>query len=90
MVLQCDEDNENLYYPFTLIAPISTRKTETIYQQDVFLPKGEGGHKEDSKVLLGALTAMKKASLVKRLGIVSDNVLRQIDLKLLRILGLLG
>jgi len=62
LVLQCDEDNENPYYPFVLIAPLTTRKVETIYQQDVFLPKGEGDLKEDSKVLLGALTAMKKTS----------------------------
>ena len=66
MVLQCDEDNDNPYYPFTVIAAISTRKVETIYQQDVLLSKGEGGLKEDSKVLLGALAAMKKTSLVKR------------------------
>lgn len=70
IVLQCDDDNENKYYPFVLIAPITTKKVKAIYQQDVLLPKGVGGLKEDSKVMLGALTAITKASLVKRLGVV--------------------
>lgn len=90
IVLQCDEDNDNKYYPFVLIAPITTKKVNDIYQQDVFLGKGVGGLEKESKVLLGALTAITKTSLVKRLGVVSTDIINQINLKLLRIIGLLS
>src|SRR3990172_8974847 len=89
IVLQCDEDNQNKYYPFVLIAPITTKKLKDVYLQDVLLPKGVGGLENESKVLLGALTAITKVSLIKRLGIVNNDLMTQINLKLLRIIGLL-
>lgn len=55
LVLQCDADNENPHYPLVIVAPITTRKIDRIYAQDVFLPEGEGGLDEYSKVLLGAM-----------------------------------
>ncbi|MFQ6073234.1 MAG: type II toxin-antitoxin system PemK/MazF family toxin [Methanosarcinales archaeon] len=37
LILQCAEDNKNDFYPLVIVAPITTKKTDYIYQQDVFL-----------------------------------------------------
>lgn len=52
LILQTDLDNANDRYPLVLAAPITTQKTERIYEQDVFLPAGEANLKQDSKVIL--------------------------------------
>ena len=85
LALQCDEDNENPHYPLVIVAPITTKKIERIYEQDVFLPEGEGRLDEDSKVLLGALQAVTKTSLVKKIGSISQQTVEIINLKLLRL-----
>lgn len=89
LVLQCDEDNENSYYPLVIVAPVTTQKIDRIYEQDVFLPEGEGGLDEDSKVLLGALQAVTKTSLISRIGSLSQPTMEIINLKLLRLFGFL-
>ena len=87
LVLQSNVDNENPYYPLVIVAPITTKKIDRIYEQDVFLPEGEGCLDEDSKVLLGAMQSVTKASLERRIGRVSPQIMEIIDLKLLRLLG---
>jgi len=89
LVLQCDDDNENPHYPLVIVAPVTTKKIERIYEQDVFLRKGEGGLDEDSKVLLGVMQAVTKTSLVNRIGSLSHRTMEVINLKLLRLLGFL-
>lgn len=89
IVLQCDEDNKNLHYPFVIVAPVPTRKIDRIYQQDVFLPAVTSGLERDSKILLGALTTFLKFSLTRRIGRVGQEVITEIDLKILRLFGLL-
>lgn len=85
IILQSNEDNENSYYPFIIVAPITTKKIDRIYQQDVFLPAVRTDIRRDSKVLLGALTTTLKTSLVEFIGGVDEEIMDEIDLKILRL-----
>jgi mRNA-degrading endonuclease toxin of MazEF toxin-antitoxin module len=87
LILQTDLDNTNEYYPLVLAAPITTQKTDRIYEQDVLLPAGEANLREDSKVLLGLIQPFLKKRLGRQLGHVSADRMRLVDLKLLRLLG---
>ncbi|MGA9348080.1 MAG: type II toxin-antitoxin system PemK/MazF family toxin, partial [Anaerolineae bacterium] len=53
LVLQNDEDNMDERYPIVLAAPVTTQKGDRLYEQDIFLPRGEAGLDCESKVLLG-------------------------------------
>lgn len=72
-----------------LIAPITTRKLDRIYEQDVFLPADQTGLLYDSKVLLGLTTALLKTDLEHCIGQVSGLLMEEVDAKLLRLFGLL-
>jgi len=87
LILQTDLDNANDRYPLVLAAPITTQKTERIYEQDIFLPAGEANLKQDSKVMLGLTQPFPKAHLGKRLGRISDGRMRLVEIKLLRLFG---
>jgi len=89
LVLQNDEDNENERYPLVLAAPITTQKTDRIYKQDVLLPAGEANLKQTSKVLLGLTQPFLKKHLGRRIGCVSADRMRVVDVKLLRLFGFL-
>lgn len=88
IILQCDADNQNPYYPFVIIAPITTKKVDKIYKQDVFLPKETSNLDKDSKIIVGALTILTKSSLTKYIGRVDITTTQQINLKLIRLLDL--
>ncbi len=87
LILQTDLDNANERYPLALAAPITTQKTERIYEQDVFLPAGEANLKQDSKVMLGLAQPFHKSRLGVRLGRISDGRMRLVEIKLLRLFG---
>lgn len=89
LVLQNDEDNLDERYPIVLAAPITTRKVDRLYQQDVFLPRGEAGLDRESKILLGLIRAFLKKDLTDYVGQVSPEVMREVEIKLLRLLGLI-
>jgi mRNA interferase MazF len=87
LVVQNDADNENAFYPIVQAAPITTQKTERIYEQDVLLPAGEANLQQMSKVLLGLTQPFLKARLGQKLGRVSPARMREVDIKLLRLFG---
>jgi len=89
LVLQNDEDNTDERYPIVLAAPITTQKVDRLYEQDVFLPQGEAGLDRESKVLLGLVRAFLKKDLADYVGQVSPEVMREVEIKLLRLLGLI-
>ncbi len=60
-----------------------------LYEQDVFLPRRETGLDRESKVLLGLLRAFLKRDLTGYVGQVSPEVMREVEIKLLRLLGLI-
>jgi mRNA interferase MazF len=89
LVLQNDEDNTDERYPIVLAAPITTQKVDRLYKQDVLLPQGEAGLDRESKVLLGLIRAFLKKDLAGYVGQVSPKVMREVEIKLLRLLGLI-
>ncbi len=86
-IVQNDADNENEYYPIVQAAPITTRKTDRIFEQDVLLPAGEANLQQTSKVLLGLTQPFLKTRLGQKLGQVSLDRMREVDVKLLRLFG---
>ena len=87
VILQNDEDNQNAHYPLVMAAPLTTQKTDRVYQQDVRLPAGEANLQRASKVLLGLTQPFLKSQLGQRVGRVSSAKMKEIDIKLLRLFG---
>lgn len=69
LILQNDLDNDNERYPLVLAAPITTQKTDRVYEQDVLLPAGEANLAHTSKVLLRLTQPFLKSRLGQRVGI---------------------
>ena len=87
LVLENDEDNQNVYYPFVQAAPITTQKTERIYEQDVLLPSGEANLQRTSKILLGLTQPFLKTRLGQKVGHISPSKMREVEVKRLRLFG---
>ena len=87
LIAQNDVDNENEFYPIVQAAPITTQKTERIYEQDVVLPVGEANLQQKSKVLLGLTQPFLKTRFSEKLGRVSSARMCEVDVKLLRLFG---
>jgi len=88
LILQDDAENRNLHYPFVIVAPLTSRKVDAIYPEDVFLPQGTGNLPVPSKVLLGLTFAVTKESLGRWIGQVDDDQMAQVNAVLQRLLAL--
>jgi mRNA interferase MazF len=73
LILSIDEMNAHL--PRVLVAPISSN-VQRIYLHEVFIPAGSGGLAKDSKIMLDQLRSIDKRRLIKKIGQVSREVLR--------------
>jgi len=89
LILQDDEDNFNRHYPLVIVVPISTKKLDRIYKQDVLIHAQEAGLSEDSKILVGIIRTIQKTDIVKRIGKLSKKQMEQVNIKLFRLLGFL-
>lgn len=49
LILQDDVENRNPHYPFVIVAPLTSRKVDAIYPEDVLLPKGTANLPVNSK-----------------------------------------
>lgn len=88
IVLQDDLENRNPHYPFVIVAPLTSRKVDAIYPEDVLLPAGTANLPVASQVLLGLIFALEKAALTRWLGQVDDGLTVQVDSVLRRLLSL--
>ena len=88
LILQDDVDNRNPRYPFVIVVPLTSRKVDAIYPEDVLLPKGTANLPVTSKVLLGLIFAVTKEALVHWIGQVDEDHLAQVSAVLQRLLGL--
>ena len=89
LILQDDEDNFNQYYPLVIVVPISTKKLDRVYKQDVLIPAQEAGLTENSKILLGIIRTIQKVDLAKKIGKLSKERMEEVNIKLFRVLGFL-
>lgn len=90
LILQDDVENRNLRYPFVIVAPLTSRKVDAIYPEDVLLPRGTANLPVTSKVLLGLIFAVSKEALVRWIGQVDKEHMAQVNAVLQRLLGLSG
>lgn len=88
IVLQDELENQNPHYPFVIIAPLTSRKVNTIYPEDVLLPAGVANLPVTSKVLLGLICSVEKAALTRWLGQMDNMHMTLIDAVLQRLIGL--
>ena len=81
-------DIGNRWSPITIVAAMTSRFEEPLYPTEVLVKASEGGLAIDSVVLLNQLRSVDKARLVRRLGALKSQTVREIDRALLLSLGL--
>ena len=86
LILQNDIGNE--LAPTTIIAPLTTKSFSKEYPTNVNLPKGIGGLKSDSTVLLSQIRTIDKTRVEERIGFLPSNYLRKVDMAVKISLGL--
>ena len=77
LILQNDIGNE--LAPTTIVAPLTTKSFTKEYPTNVNLPKGTGGLKSDSTVLLSQIRTIDKARLEEKAGSLSNFYLDKVD-----------
>jgi mRNA interferase MazF len=80
----------NRYSPITIIAPVTSQKTEKIYPFEVLLTKKGYGLDKDSKILLNQIRAIDKKRLVKKIGKLDEETINKLDEALKISLGLMN
>ena len=81
-------DIGNRWSPITIVAAMTSRFEDPLYPTEVLVKASEGGLAVDSVVLLNQLRSVDKARLVRRLGALKSQTVREIDRALLLSLGL--
>ncbi len=78
----------NRHSPITIVAAITSAFDESLYPTEVRIRPPEAGLATESVVLLNQVRSIDKLRLVRRLGILSDASMEQVDRALLVSLGL--
>ena len=86
VVIQNDPANRRS--PITIVAAITSRFETPLYPTEVLVRTPEGGLTVDSVVLLNQIRSVDTGRLVRRLGILRPERMREIDKALLLSLGL--
>jgi len=81
-------DIGNRWSPITIVAAMTSRFEDPLYPTEVLVRASEGGLAVDSVVLLNQLRSVDKARLVRRLGALKAQTVREVDRALLLSLGL--
>ncbi len=76
--LVVSNDINNTHSPIVSIAPITSNVTK-IYSFEVEVPARTGGLKTRSKVMVNQTRAVDKLRLIKRLGHLPDELMKQTD-----------
>ena len=86
MVIQNDIGNR--WSPITIAAAMTSRFGDPLYPTEVLVRASEGGLAVDSVVLLNQLRSVDKSRLVRRLGALKIQTVKEVDRALLLSLGL--
>ena len=81
-------DPANRRSPLTIVAAITAQFEEPLYPTEVLVPASEGGLTVDSVVLLNQIRSVDKGRLVRRLGVLKPETMKEVDRALLLSLGL--
>ena len=82
-------DAANRRSPITIVAAIPAQFEEPLYPTEVLMRAPEGGLTVDSVVLLNQVRSVDRRRLVRRLGVLRAETMKQIDRALLLSLGLI-
>ena len=81
-------DIGNRWSPITIVAAMTSRFEDRLYPTEVLVRASEGGLEVDSAVLLNQIRSVDKARLVRRLGALKNQTVKEVDRALLLSLGL--
>jgi mRNA interferase MazF len=87
LVLQNDIANE--HSPITIVAAITSKFDDRLYPTEVLVLASNTGLSQDSVVLLNQIRSIDRARLVRRLGLVSDEIMESVDRAIQVSLGLI-
>ena len=76
--LVVSNDINNLHSPIISIAPITSNVIK-VYSFEVQIPPGTGGLRTRSKVMVNQTRAVDKIRLIKKLGQLSEQIMKDID-----------
>ncbi|MBI3590641.1 MAG: type II toxin-antitoxin system PemK/MazF family toxin [Candidatus Melainabacteria bacterium] len=86
LVIQSDVLNKKL--PTFIISPITSKVREEWYPIGIILKKGEGDLMKESQVMLNQVKAADITRFKKKIGKVSENIMKQVNHSLTFVLGL--
>jgi mRNA interferase MazF len=86
VVVQNDPTNRRS--PITIVAAVTSQFEEPLYPTEVLVRAPEGGLTTDSVVLLNQIRSVDKGRLVRRLGRLRSETMKEVDRALLLSLGL--
>lgn len=77
LILQ--NDIANKHSPITIVAAITSKHDDELYPTEVLIPAREGGLSVDSVALLNQVRSIDRQRLVKRLGKVKPETMKDVD-----------
>jgi mRNA interferase MazF len=83
-------DVANRWSPITIVAAVTSQFEEPLYPTEVRVKASEGGLSADSVVLLNQIRSIDKRRLVKRLGVLNQDTMAQVDRAIIASLGLVN
>lgn len=86
LILQ--NDIANRFSPVTIVAAITSQFGSKLYPTDILITAPEGGLDRDSVVLLNQIRSVDRQRLIRRLGRLSADTMRQVDRALAISIGL--
>lgn len=81
-------DLANRRSPIAIVAAVTSQFEEPLYPTEVLVRAPEGGLATDSVVLLNQIRSVDKSRLVRRLGVLKPETMKEVDRALLLSLGL--
>jgi mRNA interferase MazF len=86
VVLQIDR--ANAVSPHTIIAPFTSKIRRALLPSHVFVPAGIGGLNQDSVILCEQIRVVDKSRIIRVIGHLDDDYIKQLEVSLSTILGL--
>jgi|SRR3989344_648335 len=77
LIIQNDISNE--YSPLTICAAITSKVKSTKFITNLFVTKNQTGLDKDSIVLLNQIKTIDKSRIIKRIGSISKELMKEID-----------
>jgi mRNA interferase MazF len=87
LILQ--NDIANKHSPITIVAAITSKFDDRLYPTEVLVLASNTGLSQDSVVLLNQIRSIDRTRLIRRLGVVSDEIMTAVDRAIQVSLGLI-